>query len=188
MTLHQFIEWDKHTSEKLRLNSGHRGWWTLAAILAHSGDSWWWLTALFLVWLVDKIWKLFKGQTIEFTALLAVSILTLAVIILAIKFIVRRSRPKGEWGEFYRKNDPHSFPSGHAARSFLIAFIALVYGPLWLGIALLIWAFLVSLARVMMGVHYLSDVIVGMLLGLLWGWIFTFIAKPIMTALPWVFA
>lgn len=188
MRLHQFLEWDKRTSEKMRLNPEKRALWFFTALMAHSGDSWWWLTALLLVWLADKFWKLFNGQTVQFVALMAIAILILAVIILAIKFLVRRRRPKGEWGEFYRKNDPHSFPSGHAARAFLIALIAFIYGPIWLGIALLIWAILVSLARVMMGVHYLSDVIVGMLLGLLWGWIFTFIAKPLLTAFPWVFS
>jgi undecaprenyl-diphosphatase len=186
MTWKKIIDWDKHTSEKLRLNRKHRGWWFLTAFFAHSGDSWWWLTALLLVWLVDKIWKLFKGKTIQFTAVLAIAILSLAIIILVIKFIVRRSRPKGEWGKIYRKNDPHSFPSGHAARSFLIALIALFLGPLWLGIALLVWAILVSIARVMMGVHYLSDVIVGMIVGLLWGWVVILLAKPVISAFPFI--
>lgn len=188
MTWEKFISWDKRTSEKLRLNPKNRGWWFLAGFFAHSGDSWWWLTALLAVWLVDKIWKIFGGKTIRFTAILATAILVLAVIILAIKFIVRRRRPKGEWGEFYRKNDPHSFPSGHAARSFLIAFIALVYGPVWLGIAALIWAVLVSLARVMMGLHYLSDIIVGTLIGLAWGWVFTFLIKPVIPTFPFIYS
>ena len=61
----------------------------------------------------------------------------------------------------------HSFPSGHAARAFLIATIASGLGPSWLAIALWIWAPLVALARVAMGVHYLSDIVAGMLLGIL---------------------
>ncbi|HSK66925.1 MAG TPA: phosphatase PAP2 family protein, partial [Anaerolineales bacterium] len=61
----------------------------------------------------------------------------------------------------------HSFPSGHAARAFLIAVIGSALGPAWLGILLWIWAPLVALARVAMGVHYLSDVIAGAMLGIL---------------------
>ena len=98
------------------------------------------------------------------------AILVTAVFVLAIKFTVRRRRPAGEWGDIYRKTDPHSFPSGHAARAALLATLALGMGPLWFGIILLIWAPLVILARVAMGVHYLSDVLVGASLGIAIGW------------------
>jgi membrane-associated phospholipid phosphatase len=47
--------------------------------------------------------------------------------------------------------------------------MALGLGPLWFGILLLIWAPMVSIARVATGVHYLSDIIAGMLLGLIAG-------------------
>jgi undecaprenyl-diphosphatase len=56
----------------------------------------------------------------------------LAAMVLGIKFLVRRKRPEGEWGQIYRNTDPHSFPSGHAARAFLIAVIASALAPAWL--------------------------------------------------------
>jgi len=89
--------------------------------------------------------------------------------VLSIKFLVRRKRPEGEWGGMYRKTDPHSFPSGHAARAILIAVLVTVLGPTWLIVVLWIWAPLVCLARVVMGVHYLTDILAGMLTGLLAG-------------------
>jgi undecaprenyl-diphosphatase len=92
-----------------------------------------------------------------------------AVVVMAIKFTVRRSRPEGEWGRIYRSTDPHSFPSGHAARAAMLAVLGLGLGPAWLGIALLIWAPLVGLARVVLGVHYPSDVAAGMVLGAVMG-------------------
>jgi undecaprenyl-diphosphatase len=49
----------------------------------------------------------------------------------------------------------------------MLAVLALGLGPLWLGITLLIWAPLVSLARIILGVHYPSDVAAGMVLGVL---------------------
>ena len=48
----------------------------------------------------------------------------LAALVLVLKFLIRRRRPEGEWGGIYRQTDPHSFPSGHAARSVLIAVLA----------------------------------------------------------------
>ena len=67
----------------------------------------------------------------------------------------------------YRSTDPHSFPSGHAARATMLAVMMVGMGPTWLGVLLVIWAPLVSLARVSMGVHYLSDVIAGTIIGIL---------------------
>jgi membrane-associated phospholipid phosphatase len=51
----------------------------------------------------------------------------------------------------------------------MIAVIAVGLGPAWSGAARLIWAPLVSLARVAMGVHYLSDIVAGALLGVQMG-------------------
>ena len=131
----------------------------LAILFAHSGDSWFWLLGLVLLWwLGPDSWK-------TRAAVLIVSILFTAVLVLVIKFTVRRQRPAGEWGEVYRRTDPHSFPSGHAARAALLAVLALGMGPAWFGLLLLVWAPLVILARVAMGVHYLSDVLAGSLFG-----------------------
>ena len=69
----------------------------------------------------------------------------------------------------YRRTDPHSFPSGHAARAALFTVLALGLAPPWLGWLLLFWAPWVILARVAMGVHYLSDVLAGAALGVLLG-------------------
>ena len=51
----------------------------------------------------------------------------------------------------------------------MLAVVVLGIGPLWLGLLLLAWAPLVGLARVAMGVHYLSDVLAGMIFGVLMG-------------------
>jgi len=96
-------------------------------------------------------------------------ILLSAVVVLLIKFSVRRQRPEGEWGQIYRRTDPHSFPSGHAARALMLALVALGLGPAWFGWLLLAWAPLVGLARVATGLHYVSDVLAGWALGLLMG-------------------
>ena len=82
-------------------------------------------------------------------------ILVTSVVVLSIKFTIRRRRPESNWGDIYRKTDPHSFPSGHAARTAMMAVVGLGIGPWWLGLALLVWAPLVAIARVTLGVHYL---------------------------------
>ncbi len=181
MSLNKLIVLDRRISEKMRLNPENRGLWYLSAFFAHSGDSWWWLIALLILWLVAK------GVTHRISALLAIGILILAVLIFVFKLIFHRRRPKGEWGKIYRQTDPHSFPSGHAARSFAIGVMALGWCPLWLGILLICWAPLVCVARVMMGVHYLSDVVVGAIIGIIWGIIMLILAPTLMTWFPMIF-
>lgn len=163
MNLGQLLELDARLSARLRVAERPGVLRTLAAVLAHSGDSWFWWAGLgILWWRGDTFWKNW-ALTVLF------SILALAVIVLAIKFLVRRRRPEGDWGALYRTTDPHSFPSGHAARAFLIAILATGLGPGWLAAILWAWALLVSLARVAMGVHYLSDIVGGIPLGLFAG-------------------
>jgi undecaprenyl-diphosphatase len=47
--------------------------------------------------------------------------------------------------------------------------LAAGWGPAWLAAVILPWAPLVAVSRVAMGLHYLSDVVAGALLGLLAG-------------------
>ncbi len=163
MNLRSLLELDNRLSNRIRIAERPGRLRALAIFFAHSGDSWFWGLGLIVLWLLgNSFWK--RWAVIEF-----VGITVLAIIVMALKFTIRRRRPHGEWGSIYRNTDPHSFPSGHAARAFLIAVIASGLGPFWLAGLLWLWAPLVSLARVAMGVHYLSDVIVGALIGILLG-------------------
>jgi undecaprenyl-diphosphatase len=157
------IELDGHLTTRLRIAEKPGRLRTLAMILAHSGDSWFWLAGLgLLLWLGMDYWK-------RELLILIVSILVTALVVFAVKLIVRRSRPAGEWGKFYRLTDPHSFPSGHAARAVMLAVVMLGLGSAWIGLLLLAWAILVGLSRVAMGLHYFSDVVAGWVLGLVVG-------------------
>jgi undecaprenyl-diphosphatase len=135
----------------------------LAILLAHSGDSWFWLLGLGLLWwLGPDFWQ-------ERARVLLVGILVTAVLVMVVKFTVRRRRPEGEWGKIYRSTDPHSFPSGHAARAVMLAVMSVGLGPAWFAVLLIAWAPLVVLARVAMGLHYPTDVMAGALFGLVMG-------------------
>ena len=160
---------DERLSTRLRVAERPGTRRRLAALLAHSGDSWYWLAALALAWVLSgPAWKVFILQ-------LVFGILGTAAVVFAIKLSVRRRRPEGEWGLFYRRTDPHSFPSGHAARMAMLAAAGFALGHPWFGLALALWAPLVALARVAMGVHYVSDVVgglfIGLVLGLSLGWL-----------------
>ncbi len=157
---------------------------SVAVFFAHSGDSWFWGVALLLLWFVgNSFWK-------QWAIALLASIGTLALLVFPLKQMIRRRRPTGLWGMIYRKTDPHSFPSGHAARAFLIAVLVTALGPGWLTVVLWFWAPLVSVARVAMGVHYVSDILGGSILGVVAGMLFLHFLPSVMPflvgLLPWL--
>lgn len=160
MSIRNLLELDARWSSKLRVAERPGMLRTLAAVFAHSGDSWFCAIALAIVWWFgDQHWKAWALGMLG-------AIIVTAVLVMTLKLLFRRRRPEGRWGGIYRNTDPHSFPSGHAARAALMAALIVAWGPAWLVPIALIWAPLVALARVAMGVHYLSDVVVGAILGL----------------------
>ena len=81
------------------------------------------------------------------------------------KGIFKRKRPSEKWA---LSTDKYAFPSGHAARAGAVATALAFAFPAW-GWVSLLWAVLVGLARVALARHFLSDVTVGLLLGIVIG-------------------
>ena len=175
------LDYDYRISQSLRLKTDPGVIYKMASIFAHSGDSWFWLVGLICIWLFGNSEWRYKA------AVLATSLVVLAVFVLLLKFTIRRRRPEGDWGAIYRKTDPHSFPSGHAARAALLAVMAIGLGPAWFGWLVGIWAPFVSLARIVMGVHYVSDVVAGFIIGMIVGWIMLDLQGIIYMAAPFLF-
>lgn len=165
--MHSFLKkaltWDIKTSSKFKFTPNNKFFWWIAAFFAHSGDSWYCLGFISLIWIFgNSYWH-------TIAATMGISTFIMALVVISIKFLIRRKRPDGEWGEIYRSTDPHSFPSGHATRVFFLASMAWLIAPVWLAIILTIWAPLVALARVLTGVHYISDILAGAVIGWIMG-------------------
>ena len=178
MEFKKLLELDARWSEKIRVAEKPGLLRTVSMVLAHSGDSWFWGLGLIILYFVttEEFWKQWAVTQFFWIAVLAVVVMTT-------KQLIRRRRPEGEWGAIYRNTDPHSFPSGHAARAFLIAVIATGLGPAWLAVLLWIWAPLVALARAAMGVHYLSDVVAGAIVGIVVGFLALWLNPQVMAFL-----
>lgn len=81
----------------------------------------------------------------------------------AVKCIVRRERPqKG----LFKAIDVYSFPSSHTSALTALSIFIMMYNPL-LGLAAIIVALAVGVARAKAGVHYASDIIAGALFGII---------------------
>lgn len=175
------LKLDLELSNRMRLEENRTLLRRAAAFFAHSGDSWFWLAGLLIIWMFTVgIWH-------QRAALMAGAIVIQAVTVIIIKFIIRRRRPEGEWGEIYRKTDPHSFPSGHAVRAVMLVVMAwgLEISPLnWI---LLFWAPLVSYARIALGLHYVIDVVFGWLMGVILAVLMLHMSPLFMQWFSWVF-
>jgi len=174
MNLRSILELDARLSDQMRVAEKPGALRAISVFFAHSGDSWFWAIGLITLWVRgNSFWK-------EWAVVQLAGISLLAALVMSIKFLVRRRRPEGEWGSIYRNTDPHSFPSGHAARSFFIAVAATGLGPIWLAIVLWVWAPLVAVARVAMGVHYVSDIAAGGILGIVFAIIGLQVYEPLL--------
>ena len=70
------------------------------------------------------------------------------------------------------KGGQYGFFSGHATNSFGVAmllFLLFSKNKLRLRLTFFLWAALTAYSRIYLGVHYPSDIFVGMLVGLFWG-------------------
>ncbi|WP_185235987.1 phosphatase PAP2 family protein [Teredinibacter franksiae] len=99
--------------------------------------------------------------------LMGVTFLVERVLYLIFKSSFRRNRPAVAIPGFTSEvtpSDQFSFPSGHTSAAFLVACALSAEFP-WLIWVLYPWAASVGAARVMLGVHFPTDVMAGALLG-----------------------
>jgi undecaprenyl-diphosphatase len=133
-----------------------RNWMVFAS---RGGDGWLW-SAIGLI-------LLFFGGERRFDALEAgfvyVGIGQLSFFVL--KRVIGRERPSEPhcWASLLPP-DRFSFPSGHTITAFAIAFSLGLYYPALL-VGLVFCALSVASSRVILGLHYLSDVLVGIVIG-----------------------
>jgi undecaprenyl-diphosphatase len=125
------------------------------------------VTTLIAVWLMVQ-------RRYRLAAWTLVTIWGAALLGLVLKLVVARARP--DLVDAVATAPGRSFPSGHALTStvgcavLLLLVMPLLRGP-WRGLALALAVVIplaVGFARIGLGVHYLSDVVAGELLGLAW--------------------
>jgi len=136
--------------------------WRRAAKIAHLGDGTLVFGGLALVYWGG--WQFNKPALQNTVFAILLSIIVTALVVFVIKYTLRRERPRDPTGFVTIQYDKYSFPSGHSARMASLA-VAVLFFNLPLGLALSALAMVVALARALVGLHYLSDVLVGLALG-----------------------
>lgn len=80
----------------------------------------------------------------------------------------KRSRPEAALNGFrssIKPSDKFSFPSGHTSAAFMMATLLSYFFPA-MAVPLYGWAILVGFSRVVLGVHFPTDTLIGSLLGI----------------------
>lgn len=86
-----------------------------------------------------------------------------------------------------RKGSLFGFFSAHSANAMCLASVSSRFLALsarlaltrWFGSLIFIWALLVSVSRIFVGKHFFGDVVVGIVVGLLAGWLIFRLLKPL---------
>ena len=84
-----------------------------------------------------------------------------------LKKVFKRRRPYDvvqSFAQIHSPSDEFSFPSGHTTAGFIMAFLVSHFFT-WATLPMYIWACLIGISRVILRVHFVSDIIAGMLLG-----------------------
>ena len=149
-------------------------------------DALWWMVSAkwsSLLIIITLIWVLLHQNRRH--ALLALAMLALALLVAdqissgLIKQLVERLRPTHDpaLGDAVHivngyRGGLYGFVSSHASNSFAAAtFIALLFRNRAVTIGMTVWALLQCYSRIYLGVHYPGDILGGLTVGLLSGWL-----------------
>lgn len=112
-----------------------------------------------------------NSSTIKLKSLqIFISLVLDTIVVTIIKYSVNRQRPFviDKHIEKLSSGGSPSFPSGHTADAFLIAAcITILFNKnMWVPGLVWLWAFIVAYSRLALGVHYPSDILGGVIIGI----------------------
>jgi membrane-associated phospholipid phosphatase len=135
------------------------------------GDALPWLVLAVAIWMVGH-WRR-RSDICGWATFLFLAIAASGIAVNLLKLVFTRMRPN--WHGVVPQGGSYSFPSGHSVTIGAIAVVLTLRWPRFFPVALLLVA-LVAVNRVVSFNHHLTDVIVGLILGMLstlvleWGW------------------
>lgn len=157
----QINEIDYILSNKLFLSLNNNA--KLFSIIAHLGDTPFIIFFIILSFIIG----LFSKPFLDIALFSAFLLLFEAILASIAKGLIKRQRPTYADSTEYQgvlPMDLYSFPSGHAARMSALTVMAFFFNPLF-GIITLLCSLVICFSRIVVGAHYIGDIIGGFILG-----------------------
>jgi len=159
----------------LALNGSGSAFWD-NAMWTYTGIATWLPMVLFILYIAFRNQQLKEGMLV-LGAIVLVLLLSNLVSATFFKPVFQRYRPSHhpDYKELvniindFRGGD-YGFISGHATNSFGLAFFfSLLFKNRFVTISMMLWAAINSYSRVYLGVHFISDIVAGFIMGTLIG-------------------
>ena len=129
--------------------------------ISHTGDG----PVYFLIAVMLLLLEPVNGKTFFWAGIIAYTFDVSLYLLL--KNLIKRDRPAvkiSTYQAWITPSDQFSFPSGHTAAAFLFACLIVNFYPIF-AVPAFIWACAIGMSRVLLGVHYPTDLVAGAALG-----------------------
>lgn len=148
--------YSKKISSILAMDSSIRKFFQIASL---SGTAFMWIFGLIISYF---IFPQYKNEILT----IFIIFLVMLIPVFVIKHLIRRKRPDFKdtrMGTVFL--DKFSFPSGHATRAVYATLMMSIFFTPSLTLIWIIWGVLMISSRLLLGVHYISDILGGMIIG-----------------------
>ena len=161
--INQMVYWDRQITFQMNKTLRWRTVSPFFRVISNLGNGKFWYALMVILPLLHGQYGLNASLHMGMTALVTL------LIYKSVKGVTQRTRPSAVYDAIMQGTaalDEYSFPSGHTMHAVSFSVIAVAWFPALLPL-LLSFTVLVALSRVVLGLHYPTDVVLGALFGMM---------------------
>jgi len=139
-----------------------------------------------LIWLIKReitSWRLPASLGLGLTVVIPINYLLRRIFASPRPFEIGDFTPLEEFAPLFERDAAYGFPSNHAAATAVFVICFLLLGFKKTGILIALVTFLVGAARVIVGLHFIGDILGGWAVGIICGYIGYRLEKPVTSLL-----